>query len=138
MSRQADQSSSHACANAEGSCGSAACIASSPDHSATICAIAESEVMKLLVAAALFSGPAPCGRMIDAISASGESGSLTSATTIAPESRAAPAAASKSGLRPDCDIARQSVFPSESGALNTENIEGESEDAKMPNRVSTR
>src|SRR3954463_14401447 len=109
MSRQGDQSSCQACANAEGSCGSAACIAASPDHKDTICAIAEREVMKLLVAAALFSGPAPCGRTTEAISASGESGSLTRATTIAPESRAAWAAASKSGLRPDCDIARQSM-----------------------------
>src|SRR4051812_27100856 len=109
MSRQGDQSPRHACANAEGSCGSAACIGSSPDHKATICAIAESEVMKLLVAAALFSGPAPCGSTIEAISAKGDSGSLTKATTIAPESRAACAAASKSGLRPDCDITRQSM-----------------------------
>src|SRR5256885_12840780 len=135
MSRQGDQSSCQACANADGSCGSARCIAESPDHSATICAIAESEVMKLLVAAALFSGPAPCGRMIEAIPASGESGSFTRATTIAPESRAAWAAANKSGLRPDCDIARQSVLRSESGALKTEKIEGESEDDKTPNRV---
>ena len=94
--------------------------------------------MKLLVAAALFSGPAPWGRMTEAISASGESASLTKATTIAPESRAARAAASKSGLRPDCDIARQSVLESESGALNTEKIDGDSEDDKMPSRVSTR
>ena len=67
---------------------------------------------------------------IEAILASGEFGSLTKATTIAPESRAARAAASKSGLRPDCDIARQSMLRSESGALKTENIEGESEDVK--------
>ena len=100
--------------------------------------MAESEVMKLFVAAALFSGPAPCGSTIEAISASGESGSLTKATTIAPESRAAPAAASKSGLRPDCDIARQSMLRSESGALKTEKIDGESEDVRMPSRVSTR
>src|SRR3954453_7664011 len=138
MSRQGDHSCCHACASAEGSCASAACIAASPDHKATICAIADSEVMKLLVAAALFSGPAPCGRTIEAISASGEFGSLTKATTIAPESRAARAAASRSGLRPDWDITRQSVLASESGALNTEKIEGESEDDKMPNRVSTR
>src|SRR4029453_419227 len=120
MSRQGDQSSSHACANAEGSCGSAACIASSPDHKATTCAIAESDVMKLLVAAALFSGPAPCGRTREAVSASEESGSLTKATTIPPEPRAAPAAASRSGLRPDCEITRQSMFRSGSGALKTQ------------------
>jgi len=42
-----------------------------------------------LVAAALFSGPAPCGSTIDAISDSGDSASLTKATTIASESRAA-------------------------------------------------
>src|ERR1051326_4437538 len=131
MSRQGDQSSSHACANAAGSCGSAAFIASSADHKATICAIADIEVMKLFVAAALFSRPAPCGSTMEAISASGESGSLTSATTIAPESRAAAAAASRSGLRPDCDIARHSVLRSESGASKTEKIEGESDDERM-------
>ena len=44
-----------------------------------------------------------------ASAASGESSSLTRATTKAPPRRARPAtAASRSGLRPDCEIARQS------------------------------
>ncbi len=73
--------------------------------------------MNDLVAATLRSGPARNGNTASAMRARGEVSSLTRATTKAPASAAAWAAASRSGLRPDWEITRQSV-PFMSGAAS--------------------
>ncbi len=67
-----------------------------------------------LVAATLLSTPAKRGIRRSAISASGESSELHSATTQAPQDFALAAAASRSGLRPDWEIARNKT-PRRSG-----------------------
>jgi hypothetical protein len=58
-----------------------------------------------LVAATLDSVPAPSGIERLAMRASGDPSTLTSASTNAPAAFAAAAAASRSGLAPDCEIA---------------------------------
>jgi hypothetical protein len=69
--------------------------------------MAASEATYDLVAATLCSSPTHSGTTQSAAAASGEFSSFTSATTRAPASFAARAVASRSGLRPDCEIARK-------------------------------
>ena len=65
--------------------------------------------MKDFVAATLRSGPAARPKTSSAISDSGELTSFTSASTNAPASFRLATVASRSGLRPDCEIAMQSA-----------------------------
>ena len=65
--------------------------------------------MNDFVAATLSSGPAQSGTTSSARPASGERSSLTRASTCAPARRAASTEASRSGLLPDCEIARHSA-----------------------------
>ena len=61
------------------------------------------------VAATARSGPACNGSTVSAAAANGDVASLTSATTCAPAFRYAATVASRSGLRPDCEIAMHSA-----------------------------
>jgi hypothetical protein len=61
-----------------------------------------------LVAATLNSGPAPIGSTISQEAARGLSVALTSAAVNAPACRAIAAVSTRSSLRPDCEIARNS------------------------------
>ena len=61
------------------------------------------------VAATLCSGPARIGNVAQLSAASGDASALTMLTTSAPASRAALAESTRSGLCPDCEIARNNV-----------------------------
>ena len=92
--------------------------------------IALSEPMYDLVAATLRSVPAPMSMAYCAILMSGESGVLQIATTNAPPARAFSTDASRSGLLPDCEIARHTEFSRFMPVSYTELIEGAAEDVR--------
>ena len=116
---------------------SAACNFASSLHSAASCATAASAVMYDLVAATLVSSPAHNGSVSSAISASGEPSAFTSATTKAPASRAARVVTRRSGLRPDCEIARKRQS-ARSWRRVTDDTDGAADAVSTPRRVSKR
>ena len=94
--------------------------------------------MNDLVAATLVSGPA-CSSMTSCASAvSGESATFTSATTKAPDSRAASAMASRSGLAPDWEISRHRLSSSRRRDRYTDTTDGPEDEVTRPVRVSSR
>ena len=70
--------------------------------------------------------------------ASGEATSLTRATVSAPSRRAVSASSTRSGLRPDCEIARKSAPAIRGRALKIEPIDGPTEETTSPMRISRR
>src|ERR1700735_5164542 len=100
--------------------------------------IAVKEAMYDFVAATLRSMPAQSGIVKSAAWARGDDSALTSATTRAPPFFAARTVASRSGLAPDCEIARN-IVPARFGAASyTEVTEGAAEEVRMLSRVSMR
>src|SRR5437763_10802296 len=91
-----------------------------------------------LVAATLFSAPAQSGSVKSAIDARGESSSFTAATTSAPASCAARADATRSGLRPDCEMARKRQSRRSWRAPYTDATDGAADDVMTPSLVSKR
>ena len=91
-----------------------------------------------LVAATDFSGPADSASSVSAISASGDVSSFTSATTSAPALACASTVASRSGLRPDCEIAMHNARRVDTGASNSDTTDGAADATGTPTIVSIR
>src|SRR5882757_8786749 len=123
----ADQSSAQLESMRSGSCSSALCSAASCVQNATKRAIAASDARYDFVAATLFSGPARKSIAKSAAAMSGESALLQSARTVAPDDFAAATEASKSGLRPDWEIAMNRQPRTSCGTPYTELTDGAAE-----------
>src|SRR5437764_15054228 len=76
------------------------------------------EPTTVLVAGSEGSGPASIGMTNSAASATGDGTALTIATVRAPDARADCVAATRSGLRPDCEITMNSALRNVSGLRN--------------------
>ena len=133
-----DHSIASAWLNRPGRRSSAPLSGPSSAHSATSAAPAAIEPITVLVAATECSRPASMGMTNSALSATGEAAALTIATVRAPASRAARVAATRSGLRPDCEITMNSALRSLSGTRKAVMTEGAPADTGSRSRVSTR
>ena len=91
-----------------------------------------------MLAATLRSMPAHNGTVKSAAWANGEDSAFTSATTRAPAFFAARTVASRSGLAPDCEMARNTVPARFGTASYTDVTEGAAEEVRTLSRVSIR
>src|SRR5262245_26121510 len=82
------------------------------------------EPIAVLVAATASSGPASIGTTNSAASLTGDGTALTIATVGGPAARADCVAATRSGLRPDCEITMNSAFRNASGLRNAVTTDG--------------
>ena len=95
-------------------------------------------IRKLVLAATAVSSPAHCGITTSHAAASGAPVSFRMPTTSAPPRRAARASSIRSGLRPDCEIARNSAPSSTSEVPYVETMLGPIDATGSPSVVSIR
>src|SRR5882672_4278332 len=96
------------------------------------------EPITVFVAATECSAPASIGTTNSAAVATGDDVAFTIATVRAPDARADLVAATRSGLRPDCEITMNSAFRSISGLRNAVVTDGALAETGRRSRVSTR
>src|SRR3974390_1628144 len=96
------------------------------------------EPITVFVAAMECSAPASIGMTNSAALATGDEVAFTMAIVRAPVARADFVAATRSGLRPDCEITMNKAFRSTSGVRNAVVHDGGLAETGRPSRVSTR